>query len=327
MKVYTIAENISAPTPEQKAARKKKAKAGAKKFLFGVAFVNLLPIRAAFNAIVAANFNAIAHNLKWIYDNRATLTKKEWNKIRSVWKKVGGLEKALLKAIQLGAKHKPLFLSKKAKARFDKRQKERAKATGAKPIKGIYAGEDGGINLPQAIAAAAAAASGIIAAIIPVITGALKKGGKNEQAAAEETAAQGQELVNQYKQNPEQFGATAANAAEIQAAELEGAPVNGIYEGENPYGSLFSALGQVAQVGIKAAGNAVAKKAKKNKKVDKALKAANQGVEDYATGRYLRESGYKDRAQQFVSGGGTILKYGLPVAIGLGAALFLTRKK
>ena len=326
MNVYTIADNISAPTAEQKAARKKKAKAGAKKFLWGVAFVNLLPIRAAFNSIVAMNVNALAHNLKWIYENRNGLTKKEWAKIKSVWKKVGGLEKALLKAIQLGAKHKPLFLSKKAKARFEKRQKARA---GAKPIKGIYIGDNGSIAGPEIIAAAIAAASGIIAAIIPAITQALKKGGAQQQAAAEETAAQGQDLVNQYKENPQQFGASAAQAAEVEAAELEAAPIEGIYEGGtgSPYASLFSALGQVAQVGIQAAGNAVAKKAKKNKKVAKALSAANQGVEDYATGRYLRESGYKKTAQQFVSAGGTLQKLALPIAVGLGAVLLLGKKK
>lgn len=325
MNVYTIADNISAPTAEQKAARKKKVKAGAKKFLWGVAFVNLLPIRAAFNAIVAANFNAIATNLKWIHDNRNKLTKKEWGKIKSVWKKVGGLEKALLKAIQLGAKHKPLFLSKKAKSRFEKRVKQRT----GKSIGGILVENGEGINAAPVIAAAVAAASGVIAAIIPAITQALKKGGSQQQAAAEETAAQGQDLVNQYKENPQQFGASAAQAAEVEAAELEAAPIEGIYEGEtdSPYASLFSALGQVAQVGIQAAGNAVAKKAKKNKKVAKALSVANQGVEDYATGRYLRESGYKKTAQQFVSAGGTLQNLALPIAVGLGAVLLLGKKK
>jgi ferritin-like metal-binding protein YciE len=324
MNVYTIADNISALTAEQKAARKKKVKAGAKNFLWGISFVNLLPIRAAFNSIVAMNVNAFAHNLKWIYDNRNGITKKEWGKIKSVWKKVGGLEKALLKAIQLGAKHKPLFLSKKAKARFEKRQKARA---GAKPIKGIYAGDV--IGGPEVIAAAVAAASGIIAAIIPIVATALKKGGTQQQAAGEEVAAQGQELVNSYKQNPEKFGANAANAAEIEAAELEAAPgVNGIYEGEaNPYASLFSALGQVAQVGITAAGNEVAKKAKKNKKVAKALSTANQGVEDYATGRYLRESGYKKTAQSFMSAGGTLQQWALPAAAAVAAIFLLKGKK
>ena len=323
MKVYTIADDMSAIgklTPEQKAARKKKRKAGAKKFLWGVAFIHLAPIRGAFTAIVAANFNAFANNLGFLYDNRNGKTKEAWNKIKSIWKKVGGIEKALIKAINLGRKHKPLFLSKKVKARFEKRKKEQG-------IKGIYigseaVGEEIGVA-PAVIAAAITAATGIIGAIIPVMMKGLKKGGQEQ--AAQEVAQQGEELVQQVREP--QFAAQAEQAAEQQLPDQsENESVEGIY-GED-WGQLTEALTRVAQVGITAAGNAIAKKVKKKPKAAAALEKLGEGADDYFTGRYLRQSGLKDRAKQFQS----IFRGNMPLYLGLGAAavvggiLLITKK-
>ena len=279
-------------TPEQKAARKKKLKADGYKFLWGIAFINLAPIRGAFASIVAMNFNAIAHNLKKVYENRnnkdaAKNTAKEWNKIKGIWKKVGGIEKALMKAIQLGAKHKPLFLSKKAKQRFEKRNKG---------IKGIYVNETEGTGInvaPAVIAAAVTAATGIIAAMIPPIMGALKKTGN--QQAAQEVAEQGQELV--AKNTNGQLQREVAQGADEQLNE-DG--LNGTINAAD-WSNLTEALTQVARVGITAAGTAIANKVKKKPKAKAALEKLGEGADDYFTGRYLRESGYKKTAQQFGS--------------------------
>lgn len=320
-------------TPEQKAARKKKrrakAKAAGKKFLWGVAFVNLLPIRAAFNAIVAANFNAFANNLKWIYENRNGKTKEEWKKISKIWRNVGGLEKALLKAIQLGTKHKPLFLSKKAKSRFQARQKK----LGIKGIGAICLDDIQGIGAAPVIAAAIAAASGIIAALIPVVMKALKKGGAEQQAAAETVQEQGQQMVADYKA---QGSPKPMPAPDLQQG-ADGEPGTG--EGEEMEGlgaldqdglnSLFNTLGQVAQVGIQAAGNAVAKKAKKNPKLNKVLNTAGNATEDYFTGKYLREGGYTAAAKKYskaVSSPKTLLYVGGAAVLALGAMFVFMRR-
>ena len=317
MNTYTIADEIGKLTPEQKAKRRAKIKKGGQNFLFGIAFINLLPIRAAFNAIVAMNINAFASNLKWIYDNRNGKTKEGWTKLSKIWHKVGGIEKALLKAIQLGAKHKPLFLSKKAKARYEKRKKERGEVSDA-----IFAGE-GGIYGPELIAPLVAAAAGIVAAMLPVVMKALKQGGKPQEAA--EVEQQGQDMVDNAQQNPAQFQAQVASGAEEQIqTDDQGQPVEE-YIGEIDVSALTSALSSLAETGIKAAGTAIANRAKKNPKAKKFLEGANQATEDYATGRYLRKSGYTDTAKQFASGAGGYL----PIILGAGAvgALFLFMKK
>jgi len=310
-------------TPEQKAARKKKrvernkkAKKGAKKFLWGIAFVNLIPIRAAFASVVAMNVNALAHNLKYVYEARNGKTKAEWNKIKSIWKKLGGIEKALLKAIQIGAKHKPLFMSKKAKKRFEKRKAGMSDYIGALYINDDNTGE--GINIaPAVIAAALAMAGGVVAAMIPAIMGALGKlGKKKEQAQVGEEA---QQIVQEYKQNPNQPAQEAAEAAD-QETESMGAM------GADGWSTLFDTLGKVAEVGVKAAGNAIQKKAAKKPKLKKFLDQAGTGADDYITGRYLRESGYKKAAQDFQSGASKYLPYGLAAAAVAALALFLKKK-
>ena len=118
-----IAKKLS---PEQKAARKKKRKERIKKHLAkhkkfwskigkGFMFINLLPIRAAFNMVVALNINALATNLKWVWEDRNGKTKTEWNKILKVWSNVGGLKRALEKAISFQAKEKAAIHVEKIK--------------------------------------------------------------------------------------------------------------------------------------------------------------------------------------------------------------------
>ena len=321
-------------TKEEKKTRRKKrnekAKKGLKKFGWGVAFINLLPIRAAFTAIVAMNINAFAHNLKWIQENggKGGKTQKEWEKILKVWYSVGGLKKALFKAIQLGAKHKPLFLSKKRKAKYEARRKGLKGFEGAEFIGDL---EYIGIGSEVVIAAAVAAASGIIAALIPAVMSALKKGGKEQQGAAQEVTEQGQEMV-QEAQNKPQFTKQVEQAAEQETQEVEG--LGYAYEGLDgiaaDYSGLVTALGEVAKIGITAAGNAVAKKVKKNPKAKKFLETAAQAGDDYATGTYLRRAGYTDRAKSFTQS--AAFKYapwiiGGVGILGIGAAVLMSRGK
>ena len=311
---------------EKQARRKKrnaKAKAGAKKFLWGVAFVNLLPIRAAFNAVVAMNVNSLAHNLRYVYRGRDTTTKAEWKKILKVWYAVGGLQKALLKAIDLGAKHKPLFLSKKAKKRFEDRKKN------TKGYAGVIALYLDNISGPEVIIAAVGAASGIIAAMIPVIMQGLKKTG--QKGAAAEVHAQGQEMVNDYKAQGSPKPVSYDQTAPGETSPLEDDPGSSEEVGKIDQAgltSLFSTLGQVAQVGIQAAGNAVAKKAAKNPKLNQVLNTAGTASEDYFTGQYLRKGGYTKAAKTFSSSLTTkniLLVGGAAVAALL--AIFLIKRK
>lgn len=312
---------------EKKARRKKraaKAKKGLKKFGWGVAFVNLLPIRAAFQAIVAANFNALAHNLKTVYENRNGKTKAEWAKIEKIWYKLGGLKKALMKSIELGAKHKPLFLSKKAKDRFNKR---------TKGIKGISIDDVDYIGAAPVIAAALAAAAGVIAAIIPAIMSGLKKTGKN--AEAQEVQAQGQEMVEDWKAKgspaPAPFnqesGAPGAGG-DGGEDEGEGEDIEGIHLSADGTQMLFDSLSKVATVGIQAAGAAVAKKAAKKPKLKKFLDTAGQGSEDLLVGTYLRKAGYTDAAKKIGKGLSTknILLFGAAAVAALLGIYFVTKK-
>jgi type II secretory pathway pseudopilin PulG len=305
MNIYTIAEDLTEEigklTPEQKKARKEKVKAGGKKFAFGLTFAALLPIRAAFNAVVAMNLNALATNLKFVYDNRTKTTTAEWKKIEAVWKKVGGLQNALLKAIRIGARKKPFFLSKKAKKKFEAKAKQRA---------GIS------VIAEATIVTLAASAAGLIAAVLPPVLIALKKGGQNQ--AAQQVEQQAAQQVQEFQESPKNFETNVEEATETE----------GIFQqpGGGPYASLFTALGQVANVGIQAAGNAITKKAKKNKKAQKFLETANTATEDYATGRYLRQTGLTQTAQQFGQSAGKIGKYILPIAAVAGAYLIFRKK-
>jgi len=306
-------------TKTEKVARRKKrnakAKKGLKKFAWGVAFVNLLPIRAAFTAILACNFNGMAHNMKKVYEAREGATKAEWKKIEKVWYNIGGLKKALLKAMNLGSAHKPLFLSKKAKEKFKARNKGKIGYIGALSIDDIE-----GIGAAPVIAAALAAAAGVIAAIIPPIMQGLKKTGNNTAAA--EVQAQGEQMVQDYKAqgSPQpltaaQVGQGAPSAAEPNesgAEEEEEETVEGVGAlGQEGLTTLFDTLGKVAQVGIQAAGVAVAKKAKKNPKINKVLNTAGTAAEDYFTGKYLRDAGYTGAAKKYKKVASSAGKYAL----------------
>lgn len=337
---YPIAANESQPIArrskaERKALRKKrdaKALKGFKKFgkglLFGIAFINLLPIRAAFASIVAMNVNSFAHNLRFISkDNPAA-----WAKIKKIWQRVGGIQKALEKAIELGAKHKPLFLSKKAKAKFEERKKNTKGYAGCRWI-----GDANDIgDASVVIAAAVAAASGIIAAMIPVVMQALKNKKPAEAAALQEQA---QDMVQDYKRQGSPAPAPYTNAAPgqdgsdgSQEQSEESASMDGL--GSFDFSALTTALGNIATVGIQTAGAAVALKRRNSPSYDKMLTNATPGTEQYVTGKYLNASGDKSGAMNYparnVSKGmstKTMLLIGGGLAAAVAAIFAFTRGK
>jgi len=334
-----IAQTMNAPrkkkklTKAERKAKRKRSNEKAKKVFLkigrGLNTVNLAPVRGAFTAIVALNVNALATNLKTLRDTPKL--KDDWNKIVKVWLNLGGFEKALNKAINIGAKKKILFMSKKAKARFEKR-------TGQKTKKGrIVSGveDETTINIaPAVLAAVLATATTIVGAMVPIITKALQKNG--QQAEADAVQAQGEEIVEQAQTkglrpfadaqaapyNPEPGTVESDEAPEYESddsedgtAENDGSDLEGesaetitgyIYGGVGKLdpelqNQLFDSLGKVVGEGIKFTAAAVAKKKKKNPKLKKVLDAGGAAVDDYLTGRYLREAGVTPKAKKAAS--------------------------
>jgi len=203
---------------QKKAARKKrKKKAGLffKKIGRGLAFITLAPIRGAFSAIIAMNVNGLASNMRLVKEDK---DQTGWKKLMKFWQNVGGIPKALNKAIELGTKHKALWMGKKAHAKFIERAKAAGHATAGdkkakeKWLRGLsgfdspefsdYLAEwseenNLGIGIAPAVAAAALAmGASLLAGVIPIITTALKK---NHPAQAASMEAGAEDLVDANK--------------------------------------------------------------------------------------------------------------------------------
>lgn len=359
-----VAESINAPrkrkkklSKEERRAKRKRSNAKArevfKKIGRGLNTVNLAPIRGAFTAIVALNVNALAKNLQLLRDDPKTAT--EWEKIVEIWKNVGGFEKALNKAINIGAKKKILFMSKKARKRFEKR-------TGLKTEKGrIVSGVEPITIAPAVVAAILATATTIVGAMVPVIVKGLQK--KGLKADADAVIEQGQEIVEEAQTdglrpfsdaqaapvNPEpgEYDATeteateATESEEINPEETDAETITGlVYKGVQVdpvaglspelQNQLFDSLGKVVGEGIKFTAAAVARKKKKNPKLKKVLDTGGAVVDDYLTGRYLREAGVTPKAKRalsFYDKNKTMIVAGGALALGGLTAYLLTRKK
>ena len=303
-------------TPEQKAKRKAKVKKGLKKFGRVVAFASLAIGRGAYLALVALNVNAFATKLKKLQKEKSKKNPKKTlfdERILPFWKKIGGIPKLLQKAIDKGAKHKPLFLSKKAKARYNKQF-----GVGSAD----YIGDVDSINAIP-VAAAAAAAIPVVAAIIPVMIKAFASIGKRKEA--NELAQQGKDVATEEMARPD-FKQHAAQAGEdLQTGDDSGDDVSGLYGAD--YSDLFKSLGQVAAVGVERLGAAIHKKTKKNPKALAAVTKIAQAGDDYATGAYLREKGVTPKlkgAKSMFDDYGNLL---LPLAVGLAAFAFFKKSK
>lgn len=262
--------------------------------------------RGAFLSFIALNINGLATKMQKLQKAG------KFGPVLDKWKKIGGIEKLLNKSIKAGAKKKALFLSKKARKKFDAKMK--AAGLSDDIINGcsacIYDDNYIGV-LPAVIAPIIAAAVPVLAAIIPVIAKAFggTKGGEQDMQDMQE---QGQELVQMDKEG----ALPSPNEADIP--EPEGV------EGLGDMSNLWGELGKLAGAGIEKLAQKVKAKAQKNKKLQKfvdVVDAGKQGLDDYATGVYLRQSGIKDAAKGWADKYEGAKGYSIPVAIGLFALL------
>jgi len=283
-------------TPAQKAAAKAKRKArtkkGLKKFGTGVKFIALGAGRGAFLALVALNVAGWASKFKKLQQTKLPNGKNAFDSTVLVkWKKLGGLEKLLRGAIKKGEKRKPLFLSKKAKAKFQK----------AMRVSGLELDYIGDLNTINAIpvAAAAAAAVPVVAALIPVLMKAFNAIGAKKEVA--QVASEAQDLVQEQAPAVEQYQEQQEQEQEEQEEQeqeeqQDSEEIEGIYAA-GQFGDLFANLGQVAAAGVQKLGEVIQKKTKKKPKLQKAILKAGQAGDDYFTGAYVRQSGAKKKAQ------------------------------
>lgn len=180
------------------AAKAKKKHSAGSNALHWLDIATLAIGRGAFDAVIALNLNGLADKLLIIHDKYPA----QWKKLALVYYDLGGYEKALLKAAKIGVKHKPLFLSKKAKARYEKKFGADARAEGLKGMDDCTLCElvtgDVLINgIAVAPAVAAVAATPVLAAIIPAIKKAFTAVGDTQNA--EEMQNQGADLVEATK--------------------------------------------------------------------------------------------------------------------------------
>lgn len=312
------------------AARKKKIKEGFKKFGRGVATVALGMGRGAFLAFVALNVNGLATKLNKMIQHGI------FKPVLEKWKNIGGIEKIFKKAIAKGAKKKALFLSKKARAKFEKKMK--AQGLNDEAIAGLCEDVyDNGIGLlPAAIPAIAAAAVPVLATILPLIAKAFA-GSKNKELQQEgkEVEEQGGEMVSMIKSGelPPADEATEIPEEEMPESIQAGSPEE--ISADNS--ELWGELGKLAGAGIEKLAGKIQAKAKKKPKLQKfvdVMGKAKTAIDDYGTGVYLRKSGAKDlyldwkkKADNVSSAAGKYLPWIAGGVGGLGVgALLLSRK-
>lgn len=313
----TLSETINKKTkpakgsPEQiklKEKRKAKAKEGLKKFGHANMYLALLLGRGAFMACIRLNLNGMASKLNKLYKE------KKFADIEKKWYALGGITKLLIRAVEHGAVKKPLFLSKKARARYNKQM----------GINGIVCES---INVAP-LAAVAAAAIPVIAALVPVMVKAFKGMGKGGEPEAVELTNQAVDITQGSfttdQQNPEEVNnvdipddLSADDTSSIGDIHFDEIGING----DNS--ELWASLGQMAGKGLEALTKKIAEK---HPKAGKVIQKGSQAVDDYATGQYLRTSGYKDVAKQINTSYSTMKDYA-PLALVGAAVAFVMLKK
>ena len=318
MNVYTIADDLS-QQPTAKERRKKKTKAGLRKFGRGLALVFAAPARGAFLAIVALNLNAMASRLNFVRSNPKV--SKEWQRIQKLWKKLGGKVSKLERAINTGQKKKPFFFSKKARRKFT----AKAKAQGIKS-RGINGAGEGIYLEPATTAALISASAGVLAAMIPIIMQALKKGEKPQEL--QQQAQEAQEVKQELESRPavRQELQQQAQAPAQEPESMEGYDeINAL--DPSVLSSLTAGLSTLAGAGITAGMAALERKARKNPKTMAILKQGNDAVEDFAVGRQLRNVGATDTAKNMLQSRGGVPTYvWLLGAATVGTVLLLKKK-
>ena len=346
-------------TPDEKkakrAARKQKAKDFFKKFGYGAAFVTLAPIRGAFASLIAMNLNGLASNMRLVKEAK---TGNGWSDLKEFWRKVGGLPKALDKAIELGTKHKALWIGKKAHQKFLAHANEAGYDTSSKWLRGIAGYELDTINNPAIIAAALAAGSSLLAGALPIILKSLKQNGHTpELEGAQQTAqdlldapkptkAQMESYANIPDESPapdestdededEDSGEEVSGiqgisvicewVSEIICDDATGAPAAGGFD----FSGLINNLTNLATSGLKAGASAIENKVMKNPKVRAQFQEGD--IDSAHTAAYLRGSGYPEQAKQFPrkkhGAGVNVMYVGGAAVAALLAAVLLKRKK
>lgn len=289
-------------TPEREALQaknKEKAKEDLKKLGRGTLTVALALGRGAFVAMIRLNFNGLASKLqKLIKTNKI-------DQVDEKWVKIGGNVKAFHFNINKGAEKKPVFLSKKAKARFNAKM----------AVNGIcgYHCSEIGINEP-ALAALAATAIPVLAVLIPIMKKAFAGMGAAGKAESDELTAQATDIVQGNYTTDE---AVPDELDYIQIPETIG--------DENTGATIWGELGKLAGQGIKK----LAEKIKnKNPKVGAVIDKGGQAAENYATGKYLRDAGYTGKVEFLVEKTKGMQGYILPIAVvGAAGVVYLATKK
>ena len=288
-------------TPERDALHEKnveKAKEDFKKIGKGAVTLALVLGRAAFLAIIRLNFNGVASKLqKLIKTNKIS-------EVDTKWVKLGGNVKAYHFAINKGAEHRPVFLSKKAKERFNKTM----------AVNGIHGCHYSEIGICEpALAALAATAIPVLAVIIPIMKKAFAGMGKAGQAESEELTAQATDIVKGSYTTDE------AVPNEMDYVEIPETI------GDGTGSEIWGALGKLAGDGIKK----LAEKIKnKHPKVAPIIDKGGQAAEDYATGKYMRDAGYTGKIETLSNVAKGAQGYILPIAIvGAAGVVYLATKK
>lgn len=291
----------------------------------GFAKIALGAGRGAFLAVIALNLAGMATKMKQLQ-----ITGR-FDRVKKLWLKLGGGMRLLNKAINKGAKKKPIVLNKKMRRKLLQQWKNQGKPVG------------GGINGAGA-GAAAAAALPVIAAIIPVIAKAFKQapkpGTETQSAAADnrdvrELATFGADIVQTSPEPSMQEQAPKMDASDSGAnAEQDetsvGDDIDGIYAAANTGGAqtgggakfenLSKGLTEWGGKAIKFFGGLIKKRAKKKGKKGTAAvnKLANAG-DSYFAGQYM-----KQEKAQTTRGIGQILPFVAVAGIGV---YLLTSKK
>lgn len=279
----------------------KKHKGRGKKALHWFNTVALFLGRAAFLLFVTLNVNGLASKMAKL------ILWKKFDKINNLWYTLGGNQGKFQKIIQRGAKKKALFLSKKARERYETNFGGKRDATGK-----LISGHDDYIGVAPAIAAAALAAIPVIASLVPKMIEAFKSHPQG-QADATEMANQGKDVVDSVAAQgyhpdagtinsmlppgesadltaPMPEAAQRQDGAATLQADLE-EEMNGIEDHIGDAGDVFAALapalGSLAQVGMSELGKVVSKSRNKNVRAigDGTIGIASEGFAAYAAQR------------------------------------------
>jgi hypothetical protein len=317
--------------------RKGKGKLG-RKILHWFNAAALFLGRAAYLLFVTLNINGLASKLQKLIDWG------KFKKLEDTWYILGGNVTKFKQIIARSSRRKKLWLSHKAHVRYNQKFEGKRDAKG-NPIEGceVGYGVHGEIGAAP-VAAAAAAAIPVIAALIPKIIDAFKQVPQGKgQADANEMAAQGQDVVQDVKQQgykpdaesiemmlpPGQradLTAPMPEAARDQEGsadmDLDTGGMNGIGDAADVMAALTPALGSLATVGLSELGKVVSRS--RNPVVRNIGEIGDAASASYAATRagYRNDAQYLQRVHREKPG----FKLTPPMMIvGAGAIYLLTR--